>query len=118
MTSTTNVGYPEIESDRLAILDTPICAKCAAAIPGNILHGVKELPSEPPNAPSDERDAMQRAEIATLREKVAILENELRELVKVLRIAEAHVDWGDCSLENVHRKARLAIEHAKTLGFE
>jgi hypothetical protein len=27
----------EIEKDRLAIVDTPICAKCAAATPGNIL---------------------------------------------------------------------------------
>jgi len=41
------------------------------------------------------------------------LEAQRDELLKALRIAEVHVGWDDCSLENVHVIARKAIANAQ-----
>lgn len=46
----------------------------------------------------------------------AILMAEAPSLLKALKIAEAHLGWGDASLENVHNIVRKCIEDAEGGG--
>jgi len=40
-------------------------------------------------------------------------ETGLPELIAALKVAEVHMGWGDCTLENVHKMIRAAIQKAE-----
>jgi len=46
-------------------------------------------------------------------EKMSHLRGIIDELLAACRLADVHVGWGDCSLENVHRVIRAAIAKAE-----
>ena len=54
-----------------------------------------------------------QSERDALRAEVEVLRRALDATVQALKIADAHLEWGDCTLENVHNIVRQAISEVR-----
>jgi hypothetical protein len=60
------------------------------------------LDSFDPECPTHRHEVELRAILATRDQRI-------EELEQLIRIADVHIGWGDCTLENVHRMLRAAL---------
>lgn len=101
----------EIEMDRLALLDTPICAKCASKEHGNILHPDIRI-AELEHAVKTMADAhhtaleVERKKAIDYQEKCVALEFEIEALKRKVRELESEIGMREM-LKTAGRQAEL-----------